>query len=118
MRSLEFMGNITTPVAMLILGAAIANMPFRELFNEWRIYPFTVVKLAVLPLIAVFCMRKMPLASELIAGCIIILSAAPVATNTTMLAIEYDGDVKLASKGIFFTTILCMVSIPLITTLC
>ena len=115
MRSLEFMGNITTPVAMLILGATIAGMPMRELFDEWRIYLFTIVKLAVLPLIAILCMKNLPVRSETVAGCMVILSATPVATNATMLAIEYGGDVKLASKGIFFTTILCMISIPLIT---
>lgn len=117
MDSLGFMGNITTPVAMLILGSTIANMPIKELFDEWRIYIFTIVKLAVLPLLAIFLMRYVPVQSELITGCMIILSATPVATNTTMLAIEYDGDIKLASKGIFFTTILCMISIPLITAL-
>lgn len=115
MRSLEFMGDMTTPVAMLILGSIIANMNFKELFDEWRIYLFIVVKLVVLPVVALFVMKYMPIQSEIISGCMILLSAMPVATNATMLALEYDGDVKLASKGIFFTTIFCMISIPIIT---
>lgn len=117
MDSLGYMGNITTPVAMLILGATIAKMPIKELFDEWRIYLFTAVRLAVLPLLAILIMRLLPIQNELIIGCMIILSATPVATNTTMLAIEYNGDTKLASKGIFFTTILCMLSIPFISSI-
>ena len=116
MTSLNFMGNITTPAAMLILGATVATMPVRELFDEWRVYPFIVVRLAILPLIAILLMKYVPV-SDLIRGTVIVLSATPVATNTTMLAIEYGGDVKLGSKGVFFTTILCMLTIPLISAL-
>ena len=114
MTSLNFMGNITTPVAMLILGATVATMPIKELFDEWKIYLFIIVKLAIMPLVALVLMRFVDV-SELIRGTVIVLSATPVATNATMLAIEYGGDTKLTSKGIFFTTILCMISIPLIT---
>ena len=114
MTSFNFMGNITTPVAMLILGATVATMPIKELFDEWRIYLFIIVKLAIMPLIAIALMQFVDV-SELIRGTVIVLSATPVATNATMLAIEYGGDTKLTSKGIFFTTILCMVSIPLLT---
>ncbi len=114
MTSLNFMGNITTPVAMLILGATVATMPIKELFDEWRIYLFIIVRLAILPLIALGLMQFVHV-SKLIRGTVIVLSATPVATNATMLAIEYGGDTKLTSKGIFFTTILCMITIPLLT---
>lgn len=118
MTSLGFLGNVTTPVAMLILGAVLAKMPIRALFDEWRIYVFTIMKLLALPLVVMLLFRWIPIQSELIKGCIIILSATPVATNSTMLAIEYDGDVALASKGIFFTTVLSIVTIPLMAIFC
>lgn len=117
MNSLNMLGNVTTPVAMLLLGSVIANMNIKELFNEWRIYVFTIVKLVVVPVVSIALIKAMPIENELIIGCMILLSAMPVATNTTMLALEYQGDVKLASKGIFFTTVLCMISIPIITAL-
>lgn len=112
--SLGFLGNVTTPVAMLILGATIAGMPLRKLFDEWRVYIFTIVKLFAVPITVIGLIRHLPISSEVIKGTMIVLSATPVATNATMLAIEYDGDMQLTSKGIFFTTILCMVSIPMV----
>ena len=113
-QSLDYMGNVTTPVAMLILGSTIAGMAWEELFDEWRIYIFTVFKLLVIPVIVIGILRFVPDINPLIQGSLILLSATPVATNTTMLTIEYGGDMKLASKGIFFTTLLCMLTIPLI----
>lgn len=116
-QSLDYMGNVTTPVAMLILGSTIAGMPWKELFDEWRIYIFTAFKLILIPLIVILLLKVAPDMNPLIYGSLILLSATPVATNTTMLAIEYDGDRALASKGIFFTTLLCMLTIPLIQVL-
>ncbi len=114
LQSLNFMGNITTPVAMLILGSTIAGMPWKELFDEWRIYVFTAFKLLLIPVLVIGCLNLIPQINPLIRGSLILLSATPVATNATMLAIEYDGNRALASKGVFFTTLLCMLTIPFI----
>lgn len=114
MSSLEFLGDVTTPVAMLILGAVIARMPIRSLFDEWRVYVFTLIKLLLLPVLVAGMLSLLPVPSELVYGSLVVLAAMPVATNTTMMAIEYDGDMSLASKGIFFTTILSMVTIPFV----
>lgn len=113
-QSLDFMGNITTPVAMLILGSTIAGMPWKELFDEWRIYVFTAFKLLIIPVLVIGFLNLIPNINPLIRGSLILLSATPVATNATMLAIEYDGNRTLASKGVFFTTLLCMLTIPFI----
>ena len=113
-KSLDYMGNMTTPVAMTILGSTIAGMPWKELFDEWRIYIFTAFKLLVIPAVVIMLLKIAPEVNPMIYGSLILLSATPVATNTTMLAIEYGGDKALSSKGIFFTTLLCMLTIPLI----
>lgn len=118
MTSLDFLGKVTTPVAMLILGAVLAKLRFRELLDEWRVYVFTAVKLLVIPFVVVLLMSRIFAVSRLVAGVLIVLSAMPVATNSTMLAIEYDGDIPLTSKGIFFTTVLSIVTIPLIAMFC
>lgn len=118
MTSFGYLGNLTTPVAMLILGATIASMPVKELFDEWRIYVFTVFRLAVIPLAMMVLFKIIPMASSLVAGIMIVMAAMPVATNCTMLSIEYGGDTRLAAKGIFFSTVLSVVTIPLIAVLC
>ncbi len=116
--SLGYLGNLTTPVAMLILGATIASMPVRELFDDWRVYLFTAVRLAVMPLAAFALLRGLRLSDDVVRGVMIVLAAMPVATNTTMLAIEYHGNRRLASRGIFFSTVLSVVTIPLVAMLC
>lgn len=118
MESLNYLGNVTTPVAMLVLGSTIASMPVKELFDDWRIYLFTAFRLLGIPLVIYLLLRQVGPAADLMKGTLIILSAMPVATNSTMLAIEYHGDVRLASKGVFFSTILSVLTIPFMAILC
>ena len=108
------LGNATTPLAMLILGCTIAAMPLKELFEEWRIYLFVGIKLLVLPLLIFVLLKPLLSADDVLGQILVVLSAMPVATNATMLSVEYGGDVKLVSQGIFFTTVFSVLTIPLL----
>ena len=112
--ALNYLGNLTTPLAMIIIGGTIAKMKVRELFNDWRIYVFTVFRLIVMPLAVLAAMNLLHEQQYLIRGTAVVLAATPVATNATMLAIQYDGDADLVSKGIFFSTVLSVASIPIV----
>lgn len=108
----EPIGNMTTPLAMLMIGAAIGQMPLKSLFKEWSIYPFTVIKLFAMPLLIWAVYRHMAIIPRDVANVMIVLAGTPVATNATMLSIRYGGDKELAARGIFFTTLLCVFTIP------
>lgn len=118
MTSLGYLGNVTTPLAMLVLGSSIASMPMKTFFDDWRVYVFTVFRLLIIPIVAFFYLKMIPGVSELTKGTYLLASAMPVATSATMMAIEYKGEVELAAKGIFFSTLLSMLSIPLFAMFC
>ena len=44
----------------------------------------------------------------------VVMWALPVATNCTLLATQYGGDEALSSKGILITTLLSVVTIPIL----
>ena len=110
------MGDATTPMAMLILGCTIAEMPLRELFDEWRVYVFTAIKLLLMPVLVFLLLHLLPGfdAGSLLGKVLVVLSSVPVATNATMLSIEYGGNNKLVAQGIFFSTIFSVLTIPLL----
>ena len=111
------LGDATTPLAMLILGATIAAMPLRQLFEEKRVYAFVAVKLLLVPLLAWQMLALILPDGDIIGRILVVLSGMPVATNATMLSVEYGGDNKLVSQGIFFTTVLSVGSVPLLIAL-
>jgi len=111
---LDPVGDMTTPLAMMLIGSAIGQLPIKSLFDDWKIYPLTVMKLLIVPILVWVIIRRIPFVPYDFASLMIIMAGTPVATNATMLAIQYGGDQALAAKGIFFSTICCVVTIPLL----
>lgn len=107
------LGSLSVPGAMLIIGATLAQLSFGEVFTDFRIYPMSLTRLVVCPIIVWLALRHF-VTSPIVLGIAILMAAMPVASNAVLLCIEYGGNEKLASKGIFISTLLSMLTIPLI----
>ena len=110
------LGNITTPAALLVIGSSLAEMPVKEMFSNGRVYVFALFRLLILPLIVYFIYRGFVRDALLLGECVII-SAMPVATNGTMLCLQYKADEKLMAQGTFITTLASLVTIPMLAML-
>ena len=109
----RLIGNMTTPGAMLVTGSALSQISLKNVFGEWRLYPVALLKLLVIPVIAWLALRPF-VTNELMLGMLVLLTAMPVAMAASMLAYEYDGNERIASSGIFLTTLLSCATIPLL----
>lgn len=114
--TITMIGDITTPIAMLIIGSTLANIPLKEVFSELRIYPYTFIKQVIIPVLA-YPVLRLFIQDPLILGVTLIMISMPVANSAVLFATEYDGDVSLAAKAVFMTTLLSIVTIPLIVSL-
>lgn len=114
--TVTMIGDITTPIAMLIIGSTLANIPLEEVFSELRIYPYTVIKQVIIPVLA-YPILRLFIQDPLILGVTLIMISMPVANSAVLFATEYDGDVSLAAKAVFMTTLLSIVTIPFIVAL-
>lgn len=104
-------GEITVPLAMMLIGSSLAQIPIKDVFSEKRLYPYTFIKQIVIPIIIYFILKPFVI-NQMILGVIVILSAMPVGTIAIMFTNEYGGNVSLASKTIFITTISSVITIP------
>ena len=112
-RIVDTVGGLTSPLAMLVIGCSLAQCSLREAFGRWQIYVLAAVKLLVLPAALFFLLRPV-LRNEVMLAVTVVELAMPAATNATILCCQYGGDEKLASSGVFVTTLLSMASIPLL----
>lgn len=112
-RVTDSIGDLTSPIAMLIIGASLAEMPLREVFNKWRVYVLAAFKMIVLPVLTWLLLRGVMRDGRLFASLIVML-AMPSATNATIMSYQFGGDEKLASAGVFVTTLLSVATIPLV----
>ena len=111
-QTVKYVGDITSPVVMLIVGCSLAQMRFKQIFGSWRIYALSALKLAAVPLLAYAVLRHV-LTNEFALCVLTVLLCMPIATNTTILSYQYGADETAASSGVFVSTLLSLLTIPL-----
>lgn len=110
--TLQTVGNVTTPLSMLVIGSTLAETSIKSTFGNWKIYLFGVFKLLGIPA-AVYLLGSFVIHDSLILGVLTVLTAMPCAAVTTMLCEETGQDSRTAAKYIFITTLMSVVTIPL-----
>ena len=106
-------GNMTSPLAMIVIGSHLADMDFRELFSAKHAYIVCFLKLIVTPIIGLIFVKLIIGTGSLLASTIIIESAMPVAMCSVIFSEQYKADVNFAVKGVMLTTVMCIVTIPI-----
>ncbi len=106
-------GNLTTPLSMLVLGASLSEVKRKEIWTEIRVYPMTVFRLLLLPAITFLLMRLLT-DNETLLGIATMTAAMPVASMTVMLSNQYKGNTKLAAIGVFISTLVSVITIPIV----
>lgn len=108
------LSGLTAPLSMIVIGQSMVHIRIRELFADIRLLIFSVIKLIAIPIFGILLLRIWINDPVLLGVCLIML-ATPVGSMTAMLAQQYNGDYMLASKGVSLTTILSVVTIPLVS---
>jgi malate permease and related proteins len=108
---LGYLSSLTSPVSMMVIGAALAGVNFRSFLTDGRLIAFSALKLLAVPLLGGLLLKTILGGGDLLGVCIVMLSA-PVASMTVMMAQQYGGEYTLLSKGVTLTTLLCVVTIP------
>ena len=55
--TLDAVRQVTTPCAMMVIGCALASVPLRDVFGNWRLYVISLLKLLVIPVCAYLLLR-------------------------------------------------------------
>lgn len=112
---LTMLGNITVPAALLIVGSSMSQLPLRALMGNVTVYATTALRLLALPL-GVYWLTRLLGFSDFVVNINTVVIAMPVATYGTILCLKYEKDTTLMTEVTFITTLLSMLTIPLLVT--
>lgn len=115
-RAIVSIGSMTTPLSMIIVGSMLAEMKLKEIFSGSIVYYICFLRLIIAPILS-FVILKLIGADNLMLQIIVVIEAMPVAVLSPIFAQKYGSNEKLASKSVFITTIVSMITIPLIVIL-
>lgn len=115
--TMQAMSTAVAPMAMVIAGATIIQSDLKQAFTNLRIYWVAFLKLILIPFLLTLVLTGIakPMAISDTALLATILGfACPSATIGTMLAIKFDRNAKTASQIFALTTVLSVVTMPLV----
>lgn len=108
-----YLGNVTSPMALVAVGYTLAHADLRRIFGSARLYLFSLVKLVALPLALLPLLRLATDDPALRAVCMIMFGM-PVGNMPLMLGTQKGIDCTNCSAAIILSTLLCVVTIPLL----
>jgi len=112
-RPVGFLGAMTAPLSMLLLGSILGGMKMGDMFRGWRIYVITAVRLIVAPILIWLVLMPFNL-DPVLMQVIVIMNASPMAISVAMFTINYNKHKEIVAQGIFISTLLSVVTMPLI----
>ncbi len=112
---LTLIGQITVPAALLIIGSSMSQLSARTMLGNSTVYVTTLFRLALLPLALFFLFSALGF-QQLVVDINTVVIAMPVATYGTILCLRHGKDTTLITEVTFITTLLSMISIPLLVT--
>ena len=111
--TLDMVGGMTAPLSMLIVGALLADIDFKQLFSGFAVYYGSFIRLIFIPLFTLIVLKFTGMEQELMKICVLLV-AMPAAANTAIFAEKYDADALLASRCVALSTIFSMITMPFI----
>jgi predicted permease len=113
---IQYIAGLNTPVPMLVIGFYLTRFKFKESLRDLGIYAVSAVRLLIIPLASLFIMKLLGVDGNIVTSCTIAASA-PVAATTTMFAAKFDRDVDLSVGLVSSTTLLSIITMPIIIAL-
>lgn len=113
----DYMGNTTIPLSMIMIGISMAQADVREVFTDWRIYVFILLRMVALPIAMTFALKGVVAACAIdpvVFGVFIVELGMPVGSIIVMMTREKGADAAYCTRGVVLSTLASILTIPLI----
>lgn len=115
--AVSYLASLNTPIAMIAVGAFLAQCDLRECFRDTQVYFVSALRLLILPLITLAVFLLLPLDHTLRCS-MLISAAAPVAMAASLFGKTYGTDYLFSTRATAVSTIFSALTIPAMVALC
>lgn len=115
-QGIQYIASLNTPLAMIIVGTNLAQTPILSAFRSPRLYWVVFLINLAVPCVILALFSFLPFSTDLLINNII-LSACPSAAMTIIFAEKYKNDVEYATRLFTLSSLMTLITLPLIMTL-
>ncbi|MBQ4561619.1 MAG: AEC family transporter [Clostridia bacterium] len=111
--TMSYFAGLSTPISMLIIGGVLANLPFKKLFTNLKVYWLCLCKLVLFPVIVgtIVILLRLPRDIALFAT---LMASMPTAATTTVFGEKFDIKPEYSALCVGISTVISVVTIPMI----
>ncbi len=114
--SVNYISMLNTPLAMLILGTHMAKIKISDITDKFNLLIVTLIKLVIVPVAGILIANLFGITGN-VTGAVIISASCPTAAMATLFAAQNGNDAVYATVTVVITTLLSVITIPLLTLL-
>ena len=111
-----FLAALNTPLAMMIIGSYVAKVDLHSFVSDLAVYKVAALRLLACPMVFLLCLLVIRPEPTLFVTSVI-QASCPVAANAVLFAVQFQRDSPLASKTVAVSTVLSVITIPIMTVL-
>ena len=111
--TLDLVGNMTSPLSMIIVGVILGNAKIISYLKDKTIYYSAFLKLIIMPCILIL-ISKLLKDTSLVIKTLIIVTAMPAAAMTSILADSFDKESEYSAVIVFITTLFSVITFPIL----
>ena len=116
--ALVLLGSLTIPLALVVTGAQLGGLDLSDHSSSRALSGVVIGRLLLTPLVVIalfwavhYCGYTMAEHARMVAY---LIACMPVAVSCSMFTDVFGGDTSLAARGIFYTSLLSLLSVPAI----
>ena len=113
--AVTYLGNVTSPMALVAVGFTLAHSDLKKIFCQPRLYVFSAIKLLLLPL-AMLPLLKLITGDQALISVCIVMFGMPIGNMPLILGTQKGSAPGTGGAAIILTTILCVFTIPVLLT--
>lgn len=111
--AVTYLGNVTSPMALMAVGFALAGSDLKKIFGQPRLYVFSILKMLVLPMVMLPVLQRILGGTDLLGVCMVMFGM-PVGNMPLILGNQRGMDVTECSATIILSTVLCVLTVPVL----
>ena len=111
---LTYISNLTVPLSMMVVGMSLSRYEVKHMFTDKEVYRLTAIRMFIFPALMVVEFRffNVNISESLPMAILFYTAALPSPAFTSIMAERYNTRIGFASKCVFVTTILSVLTVP------
>lgn len=111
---LTYVSNLTVPLSMMVVGMSLSRYEVKHMFTDKEVYRLTLVRMIIFPalMVVAFKLLHINISASLPMAILFYTAALPSPAFTSIMAERYNTSIGFASKCVFVTTILSVLTVP------